>query len=126
MFENFTFSQDSKEEVASPIEIAKGYMSLRPSKLSPTSLSMQNQDFLSARNFPSGPSYAKQSFEKSLARRPTVQVPQSLEAPPYSFTDPKRRSAVNKMPHSPYFKPHPVASREVGVETQQYNYSHKL
>ncbi|XP_074572661.1 uncharacterized protein LOC141829119 [Curcuma longa] len=115
---------DSKEEVASPIEIAKGYMSLRPSKLSPTSLSMQNQDFLSARNFPSGPSYAKQSFDKSLARRPAVQVPQSLEAPPYSFTDPKRRSAVNKMPHSPYFKPHPVASREVSNPLEITSHNH--
>ncbi|XP_042431475.1 nuclear pore complex protein NUP1-like [Zingiber officinale] len=114
----------SKEEVASPIEIAKGYMNLRPSKLSPTSLSMQTQDFLLAKTFPSGSSYAKQSFDKSLALRPAVQVLQSLEAPPYSFTDSNLRSAVNKMSHSPYFKPHPVASREVSNPLEITSHNH--
>ncbi|XP_074587698.1 uncharacterized protein LOC141843540 isoform X2 [Curcuma longa] len=105
----------SKEEVGSPTEIAKGCMSSRPSELSPTALSMQTQNFLMDRTFPSGPSHGKQSFDKSMALRPLVQHSQPLEATPHSFTNSELhgRSAFNKMTHSPYFKPHSVANTEV-------------
>lgn len=93
-------------------------MSLRPCELSPTALSMQTQHFLMDRTYPSGPSHAKQSFDKSMALRPLVQHSQPLEATPHTFTNSELhgRSAIKKMSQSPYFKPHSVANTEVGVE----------
>ncbi|KAG6533479.1 nuclear pore complex protein NUP1-like isoform X1 [Zingiber officinale] len=100
----------SKEEVGSPTKIAKGYMSLRPSELYPTALSMQTQNFMMDRTFPSGPSHAKQSFDKSMALRSLVQHSQPLE---FTNSELHGRSTFNKMSHSPYFKPHSVANTEV-------------
>ncbi|XP_078442704.1 nuclear pore complex protein [Wolffia australiana] len=94
-------------ELASPAEVAKAYMGSRPSKVSPSSLSLRSQIFRDATTSPSFASIQQKVTTPTHSSELAVRFPGGRAAPDNSFMTPmsRGRSAIYRMSRSPYFRP---------------------
>ncbi|CAA6667125.1 unnamed protein product [Spirodela intermedia] len=100
----------SEEELASPAEVAKAYMGSRPSKVSPSSLSLRSQML---RETTASPSFA--GFPQNLVRLSGVRA--TLDN---GYTTPvsRGRSAIYRMSRSPYFRAQPTITAKDGEQIE--------
>jgi len=106
--------QIPEEEAISPTELAKEYMGSRPSKVSPSTLSLRSQILQEDTTLSTEP-YSKKLSMALLASRPSIHSSQIAEHSDngYMTPRPRGRSALYKMSRSPYFNVHKTTNIRV-------------
>jgi len=106
--------QIPEEEAVSPTELAKEYMGSRPSKVSPSTLSLRSQILQEDTTLSTEP-YSKKLSMALLASRPSIHSSQIAEHSDngYMTPRPRGRSALYKMSRSPYFNVHKTTNIRV-------------
>lgn len=95
--------QIPEDEIASPAELAKAYMSSRSSNVFHSALRLQSRVHLKDKGMPSSAVHATKPSGLLFASSSTVQFSRLPESG-YVTPRPRGRSAIYKMAQSPHFK----------------------
>ncbi|CAA7403944.1 unnamed protein product [Spirodela intermedia] len=110
----------SEEELASPAEVAKAYMGSRPSKVSPSSLSLRSQMLRETTASPSFAGFPPKSSGQPLSSKAVVRLSGVRATLDNGYTTPvsRGRSAIYRMSRSPYFRAQPTITAKDGEQIE--------
>lgn len=104
-------SQVLEEDVASPAELAKAYMGSRPSKVSPSMLSLRGQAFREDSTLPSNISLHPKLPIMSIV--PKSPAPVGVSENGFMIPRSRGRSALYSMARTPYSRVNPTTTIKV-------------